>query len=148
MDFVRLCTLAITAVLCTGDSARSEQRSQQPAKAPDLQFWPGDYHTFPPPITSNLSAEASKDNSQDFVLWNSNGNGFPWYGLTNQNLGMTLVPADDALRAHLKLPEDQGLVVAAIDFHSPAAQAGIEQNDILLQLEGARWRNPPTLKTT
>jgi serine protease Do len=62
------------------------------------------------------------------------------------SLGMTLTPADDALRAHLKLPGDQGLIVTALDFHSPAAQAGIEQNDILLTLDNTALAKPADLE--
>jgi membrane-associated protease RseP (regulator of RpoE activity) len=47
---------------------------------------------------------------------------------------MGLAAVDDPLRAHLKLPGDQGLVVTALDPHSPAALAGIRQNDVLLKL--------------
>jgi membrane-associated protease RseP (regulator of RpoE activity) len=51
--------------------------------------------------------------------------------------GMRLVRADDALRIHLKLPKDQGLVVTSVLPGSPAAQAGIQQNDVLLKLGDA-----------
>ena len=47
---------------------------------------------------------------------------------------MSLVSADDALRDHLKLPKDLGLVVTSLDANSPEAHAGIEQNDVLLKL--------------
>ncbi len=47
---------------------------------------------------------------------------------------MGLSPADDALRAHLSLPKDQGLIVTSLAANAPAAQAGIQQNDVLLTL--------------
>jgi S1-C subfamily serine protease len=47
---------------------------------------------------------------------------------------MTLAPADAALRAHLKLPEDEGLLVTALEPESPAMAAGIHQNDVLIRL--------------
>jgi C-terminal processing protease CtpA/Prc len=47
---------------------------------------------------------------------------------------MGLAPVDESLRAHLKLPKDQGLLVTSLDPHSPAAMAGIRQNDVLLKL--------------
>jgi membrane-associated protease RseP (regulator of RpoE activity) len=64
----------------------------------------------------------------------------------NQTAGMSLAPADSALRAHLKLPEDQGLIVTSLDVHSPAAQAGLQQNDILLNLENASLGKPEDLE--
>lgn len=51
-------------------------------------------------------------------------------------IGVTLADVDDTLRAHLKLPEGQGLVVTEVIPDSPAAQAGVEANDILLSLDG------------
>jgi membrane-associated protease RseP (regulator of RpoE activity) len=51
-----------------------------------------------------------------------------WIGL----LGGTIT-ADNPLRAHLDLPENQGLIVANIVPESPAAKAGLKQHDILLR---------------
>ena len=47
---------------------------------------------------------------------------------------MGMSPADDALRAHLSLPKDQGLIVTSLAPNAPAAQAGVQQNDVLLTL--------------
>ena len=51
-----------------------------------------------------------------------------WIGL----LGGAITP-DSPLRAHLDLPENQGLIVANIVPESPAAKAGLKQHDILLR---------------
>jgi membrane-associated protease RseP (regulator of RpoE activity) len=48
--------------------------------------------------------------------------------------GATLEPVDDSLRAQLDLPKGQGLVVASLNPDSPAAQVGLQANDILLKL--------------
>src|SRR4029078_13353812 len=40
---------------------------------------------------------------------------------------------DNALRAQLELPDNQGLVVANVVPNSPAAKAGLKQHDILLK---------------
>jgi membrane-associated protease RseP (regulator of RpoE activity) len=69
--------------------------------------------------------------------WNAAGNGPGWFGLLDKTVGMSLAPADDALRTHLSLPKDQGLIVTAMEVHAPAAQAGIQQNDVLLTLDEA-----------
>jgi membrane-associated protease RseP (regulator of RpoE activity) len=84
--------------------------------------------------------------SDQFHQWMGSPNGLPWYQLPNQSLGITLTPADDALRAHLKLPGNQGLIVTGLDVHSPAAQAGIEQNDILVKLEDVALGQPSDLE--
>ena len=49
---------------------------------------------------------------------------------------MSLATADEALRAQLKLSKEEGLIVTAVDAGSPAALAGIQQNDVLLRLGG------------
>ena len=51
-----------------------------------------------------------------------------WIGL----LGGAITP-ENPLRAHLDLPENQGLIVANVVPDSPAAKAGLQQHDILLR---------------
>lgn len=51
-------------------------------------------------------------------------------------LGLECHPADAALRAHLKLPEGQGLVVHSVAPDSPAAKAGLKQYDVLVKAGG------------
>jgi membrane-associated protease RseP (regulator of RpoE activity) len=55
-----------------------------------------------------------------------------WIGL----LGGTITP-DNPLRAHLDLPENQGLIVANVVPDGPAAKAGLKQHDILLRANDA-----------
>jgi hypothetical protein len=43
------------------------------------------------------------------------------------------ISAEHPLRAHLDLPENQGLLVASVVPKSPAEKAGLKQNDILLR---------------
>jgi hypothetical protein len=47
-------------------------------------------------------------------------------------LGVNCEPVSEALRAQLKLADDQGLIVIAVSDESPAAKSGIERHDILL----------------
>ncbi len=69
--------------------------------------------------------------------WALTGNGPSWLDPSDRTAGMSLAPADDALRTHLSLPKDQGLIVTALEVHAPAAQAGLQQNDVLLKLDDA-----------
>jgi membrane-associated protease RseP (regulator of RpoE activity) len=70
--------------------------------------------------------------------WTNDRNASLWLAFPHdRSSGMSLVPADDALRSHLKLPKDRGLLVTALDPHSPAAAAGLQQNDVLLKLGDA-----------
>jgi hypothetical protein len=43
------------------------------------------------------------------------------------------IPANNPLRAHIDLPEKQGLLVDSVMPDSPAAKAGLKQHDILLK---------------
>ncbi len=51
-------------------------------------------------------------------------------------LGVGLASVDDTLRSHLSIPAGEGLVVTSVDADSPAANAGVMVNDILLKLDG------------
>jgi membrane-associated protease RseP (regulator of RpoE activity) len=43
------------------------------------------------------------------------------------------IPQESPLRAHLDLPENQGLIIANVMPDSPAAKAGLKQHDIMLR---------------
>lgn len=47
-------------------------------------------------------------------------------------IGLACVPVDDMLREHLDLPKDTGVIVTKILEGSPAAKAGIKENDIVI----------------
>lgn len=47
-------------------------------------------------------------------------------------IGILLGPVSDELRAQVNLPEDQGILVRQVVPDSPAAEAGVEQFDIVL----------------
>jgi membrane-associated protease RseP (regulator of RpoE activity) len=69
-----------------------------------------------------------------------------WTDHVNRGTGMSLAAADDALRAHLKLGKNEGLVVNSVDANSPAAQVGIQQNDVLLKLDNVSLGKPEDLE--
>ena len=50
-------------------------------------------------------------------------------------LGITTEPVSDALRAQLSLAKGEGLLVGQVVSRSPAAAAGLMQNDVLLRLD-------------
>lgn len=52
-------------------------------------------------------------------------------------LGVHTIPVPKALRAQLDLPENQGILVEFLAPGGPAAQAGMQENDILLTLDGS-----------
>jgi membrane-associated protease RseP (regulator of RpoE activity) len=75
----------------------------------------------------------------------TNQGNLAWWAFAHHPAGMELVAADDSLREHLKLPKDQGLVVLTLDPQSSPAQAGIQQNDVLLLVGDAPVAKPEEL---
>jgi membrane-associated protease RseP (regulator of RpoE activity) len=83
-----------------------------------------------------------------FWSWTPSGHGLALYEMHGDRFsGMSLVPVDDALRSHLKLPKDQCLLVTALDPHSPSAAAGLQQNDVLLKASDSPLRKPEDLES-
>ncbi|MFZ1936031.1 MAG: PDZ domain-containing protein [Thermoguttaceae bacterium] len=60
-------------------------------------------------------------------------------------LGVHTMTVPPALRAHMTLPEKQGLLVLLVAKDSPAAKAGIAQYDILLRAGGKPLADAPDL---
>lgn len=56
-------------------------------------------------------------------------------------LGVHTVPLVPALRAQLEIPDGQGIVIEFIAADGPAADAGLEENDIILTLDGKPVRS-------
>ena len=59
-------------------------------------------------------------------------------GMPEWFIGLGVVPIDPFIRAHLEIPEDAGLQVTSVLKDSPAAEAGIAVNDILLSANGQK----------
>jgi len=55
---------------------------------------------------------------------------------TDYHIGVALNALDEALRAHLELPEGKGLIVTQVVSGSPAEKAGVKTHDIVLELGG------------
>jgi serine protease Do len=79
------------------------------------------------------------------LLDGANQGNMAWFTFPNPSAGMELAAADDSLREQLRLPKDQGLVVLALDPQSSPAQAGIQQNDVLLLVGDAPVAKPQEL---
>ncbi len=60
-------------------------------------------------------------------------------------LGIQASPADGALRSHLRLPADEGLVVTEVVVESPAARAGVMVHDVLILLDDVALRTTEQL---
>lgn len=55
-------------------------------------------------------------------------------GTADHYIGIGVEPLDDALRAHLNLPDGQGLLANQIVAGSPAEKVGVKTHDVLLEL--------------
>lgn len=64
------------------------------------------------------------------------GGGRNPFGTRQGRLGVSLQRPTSVLVEQLELPPNQGLVIADVVPDSPAARAGLRQNDILLELAG------------
>lgn len=53
-------------------------------------------------------------------------------------VGLVVNPLDPALRAHFDLPEGSGVVVESVMRGSPAAEAGIKTNDLIVTADGRK----------
>lgn len=51
-------------------------------------------------------------------------------------IGVSVGPADGVLRSQLRLPEGTGVVVTRLVPDGPAQQAGVEEHDVLLSVDG------------
>jgi membrane-associated protease RseP (regulator of RpoE activity) len=60
-------------------------------------------------------------------------------------IGVSISPVEPALRAHLRLPADQGLLATEVVADGPAAKAGLKVNDILLTMAGKPLKDQATL---
>jgi C-terminal processing protease CtpA/Prc len=64
---------------------------------------------------------------------------------TEYYIGVSLDPADDALRAQLGLPTGQGVLITDVVAGSPAEKAGVKKHDIVLELGGRPVASPEEL---
>ena len=55
---------------------------------------------------------------------------------TGAGLGVTVGPLPEALRAHLGLGKDKGVMVVAVRRDGPADQAGVKKFDVLVEIDG------------
>jgi serine protease Do len=60
-------------------------------------------------------------------------------------IGVSATPPDDVLRAHVELPDGQGLLVNEVDAGSPAEKSGVKKYDILLKLDDTAIDKTETL---
>jgi serine protease Do len=130
--------LTIVVVLGLNAHADAQQDAQAQPSSPEQTTSLLPNHRLEQLLQNiNVNQLQAVSNPDSNYQWLFTGNGANWFDASDRTAGMSLAPADDALRAHLNLPKNQGLIVTALEVHAPAAQAGIQQNDVLLNLDDA-----------
>jgi serine protease Do len=86
-----------------------------------------------------LQAQKGANLAAADVLVSSGGDGQAWLGVQLED-----VSADRA--RELKLPGEYGAVVTEVKEDSPAARAGLKENDVVLEFAGERVRSVSELK--
>ena len=61
-------------------------------------------------------------------------------------LGLAVTRVAPALRKHLKIPRGVGLAVGFVEDSSPAAEAKVRKEDLLMRLDDQILINPPQLR--
>jgi membrane-associated protease RseP (regulator of RpoE activity) len=132
----------------TSAQSQSVQSNQQLAGQPNQ----GGAEQNQKIISDFVNLSQSAQNAQHGVgtVWTDAGNlwygdGRTWYWHhdgPNSFAGMNLAGPNKALRAHLKLPNDQGVLVMSVRPNSPAALVGIQPHDVLLKLSESPLDKP------
>lgn len=117
--------LMVSMVLGTGVLAQAQQAQGEPEGGPVIQIGRPDGGEQPPHVPPpGPRPEVPKH----------------WIGLLFGEIG-----PDSALRAHLDLPEGQGLLIDRVMPNSPADKAGLKRHDILLRANDKELRNKQDL---
>ncbi len=118
-------TLAISALLSaavSGQALADEQGSNAAQSQPAQTA---------PPAAPQATPQSNKLDVQQGMAW----------------LGIALEPVPELLLAQLPdtFKEARGVVVAGVNPRSPAAEAGLQENDILMQYDGEKLQSPAQL---
>ena len=120
---------SLVLVFCTLGSAQEDARSQKKLQQKQLDRLQAYQDAFEAQTRLGSYRTAQKLLAQAVAA-------HPEYKyftkLDGYRIGASLEPVDDALRAHLKLPKGQGVVVVKVFEKSAADKAGIEKHDVLL----------------
>lgn len=112
------CSLALAGLIAASPLAQAQDAD---ARGAHPHFW---FHT---------------DNS-DLLPINPEqlGRFMPQFQPGEYYLGLSLRSVDETLRSHLRLDEHQGLVVMSVLDDSSAAAAGLEEHDVLTEIDGVK----------
>ena len=110
----------VTTLATVGVFAGQEPQPPEPPEPPELHEGPMTAH---PP-------------SAGWRVWTS-GSAF---------LGVTIAEVTPERARELKLPADSGALVVEVEKDSPAAKAGVEKDDVIVEFDGERVRSAAELR--
>jgi membrane-associated protease RseP (regulator of RpoE activity) len=160
-----LCAIALSAARAQDTPQDQNQAANSVGEQAKDQAKPAQDTAGAPEQTNNKNPQRRQPGANDGQpqnLWNqddftraqhsrwywNNGDAMhnqPLFLASRTHADLQLAAADESLREHLNLPKGQGVVVTWVDPNSTAAQAGIEQNDILLTVGDRSLGKPDDL---
>lgn len=118
-------------------------------------FLPEYYSALTDRVTCLSCHGASDQNQSGLIALRGQGEQQNWsevhlkdglaWNVAGPHSELDLTAADDSVREHLNLPAGQGIVVIGVAPNSSAAQAGIQQSDVLLLLGESPLGKPEDL---
>ncbi|MEX0613308.1 MAG: PDZ domain-containing protein [Pirellulales bacterium] len=117
---------ALMVALVLGAGALAQAQDQDTDDGPVIQIGKGD-------VQEPLNPE--RPGPTDGAIIDEPAAPKYWIGLVGGPIG-----PDHPLRAHVDIPEDQGMLVVEVVPDSPAAKAGVKTNDLLLRANDADLR--------
>lgn len=126
-----LACAALLAAGALGASVYAQQAEQEEGRV--IRIGPDN------PADRPAAADRLRDRARDFGF-----RGFPDRPapppepLSPYFIGVAVEPVSDQLRAHVDIPEGEGLIITRVFDESPAAEAGLKLHDILLRADSKK----------
>jgi len=145
-----LLTLLAATLLCPSIRAQDEKPAPPKDSGPATQTDETDETDVPKKKERPMRSQAAPDKPAPRLKPDDRPDGRPptwpveavskrtWIGISTQ-------PVDPSLREHLEIAEGFGIQVVEVSPDSPAAQAGLRANDIIIRFEDQRLISPEHL---
>jgi serine protease Do len=121
--------LTVALLALPGSSARTPDPSSGKSASPQAGQGPGQVYEFQGPGNPTVNVFPFADDDDDVQVIVNSGQG--WLGV-----GITEVNAEKV--KELKLPAERGVLLGKIVPESPAAKAGLQESDVITEVNGQR----------
>lgn len=138
-----LCCLAGLGALVLADEPPATPTLPDQQQTDEQQRADGEVIRIGEPQTEDLTAAGQRANEQRLSTFPGDPQDLrrqraavsPYY------IGLDAAPVDDALRSHVELPDQAGLLVEDVYPDSPAQEAGFQRFDIIVTTDGDQVSN-------